>query len=205
MADPLAFWNKAARRYAARPMRAPESYEATLERVSAHLKPSDTVLEIGAGTATTALRLAPHVAHYIASDGAAEMVAIGHEKRAEAGLSNLTILRATPGDLPQDLPKPDVVLAFNLLHLLPNLSTDLKLIHALLPPGGLLISKTPCLSGRYRLLQPVVAGLKLFGKAPPVRFLSGRTLEHMLTQAGFAILETDDLPPPSRFIIAQRQ
>jgi hypothetical protein len=51
----------------------------------------------------------------------------------------------------------------------------LKEIFDLLRPGGLFISKTPCLGGVYRLLQPVLAALQLFGKAakagiPQTRF-----------------------------------
>ncbi|WP_342070622.1 hypothetical protein [Yoonia algicola] len=57
--DLPSFWNRVARRYAATPMRNQAAYEATLERISAHLKPTDPVLELGCGTQSTALRLSP--------------------------------------------------------------------------------------------------------------------------------------------------
>jgi SAM-dependent methyltransferase len=199
-----AFWNRIARRYATMPMRNPDAWEETLARVTAQLSHTDHLLELGCGTGSTALRLAPLVAAYTASDDAAEMVALTAERGADT--PTLRPLHARPGDssLP---PGPfDAVLAFNLLHLLPDLPGALAEAHALLKPGGLLITKTPCLGGRYRALWPVVATLRLFGKAPPLRFLTPQALERAITDAGFTIEARDDLPrkPPSRFLVARR-
>jgi SAM-dependent methyltransferase len=199
-----AFWNRIARRYAAMPMRNPDAWEETLTRVTAQLSNGDRVLELGCGTGSTALRLAPLVAAYTVTDDAAEMVALTTERGAET--PTLHPLHARPGDgsLPQG--PYDAILAFNLLHLLPDLPAALSEAHALLKPGGLLITKTPCLGGRYRALWPVVAALRLFGKAPPLRFLTPAALERAITAAGFTIEARDDLPrkPPSRFVIARR-
>lgn len=204
MSASVAFWNRAARRYAARPMRKPEFYEQTLARVSAYLEPTDTVVEIGAGTSTTALRLAPHVASYTATDYAQEMVEIGREKLADSSQTNLRILRAEPTNLPAELAHLNAVLAFNVLHLSTDLAGDLACLHNRLAPGGLLISKTPCLSGKYRLLWPIVTGMRLLGKAPIFRFISPRQLERRIEAAGFTLVECDDLPRPSRFIVARK-
>ena len=199
-----AFWNRVARRYAAMPMRKPETWEETLARTARHLHPGAQVLELGCGTGSTALRLAPHVAHYTATDDAAEMIAIATERAAD--LPTLHPLQARPGD--GSLPRGpfDAVMAFNLLHLLPDLPAALSEAHGLLKPGGLLITKTPCLGGPWLALWPLVRTLGLFGKAPPLRFLSPAALERRITAAGFTILERDDLPrrPPSRFIVARR-
>jgi len=202
--DQSVFWNRVARRYAAMPMRNPAAWEDTLARTSALLPPTGDVLELGCGTGSSALRLAPHVARYTASDDAADMVAIAAE--SGAATANLHTCHARPGDgsLP---PGPfDAILAFNLLHLLPDLPSTLSECHALLKPGGLLITKTPCLGGRWLALWPLVRALRLMGKAPPLRFLSPHRLETRITQAGFTILDRDDLPrnPPSRFVIARR-
>jgi SAM-dependent methyltransferase len=202
--DQAAFWNRVARRYAGMPVRNPAAWEATLDRVAARLSAADRVLELGCGTGSTALRLAPRVAAYTATDDAAEMIAIATERAG--GTPSLHPVEARPGDgsLP---PGPfDAVLAFNLLHLLPDLPGALAEAHGLLKPGGLLITKTPCLGGRYRVLWPLVRVLRLFGKAPPVRFLTPATLEGVITAAGFTIEARDDLPrkPPSRFLVARR-
>jgi SAM-dependent methyltransferase len=199
-----AFWNRVARRYAAMPMRNPDAWEETLARTARRLAPDAHVLELGCGTGSTALRLAPDVARYIATDDAAEMIAIARDRAADLGTPEP--LQARPGD--GSLPRGpfDAILAFNLLHLLPDLPAALSEAHAILKPGGLLITKTPCLGGPWLALWPLVRILGLFGKAPPLRFLSPATLEARITAAGFTILERDDLPrrPPSRYLVARR-
>jgi len=199
-----AFWNRVARRYAAMPMRNPEAWEETLARTAAQLAPDAHVLELGCGTGSTALRLAPHVARYVATDDAAQMIAIATERGA--GIATLQPLQARPGDGSLPGGPFDAILAFNLLHLLPDLPAALAECHARLKPGGLLITKTPCLGGPWLSLWPLVRVLGLFGKAPPLRFLSPAALERRIAAAGFRIAARADLPrrPPTRFVIARR-
>lgn len=201
-----AFWDRIARRYANMAIRNPEDYEATLEKVRSRLGPGDRVLELGCGTGTTALRLADAVGHYVASDYSPEMIAIAEEKRAAAKIGPLELCTAQLGDgsIPQG--PYDVVLAFNFLHLLPDRPLALTEIAQNLRPGGLFMSKTPCLGTPYRLFQPLLWSLRRFEKAPDFHFLSPSSLEREVTQAGFEIVESGDHPnrPPRRFIIARK-
>lgn len=200
-----AFWNGMARRYAESPVRSPENWEKTLARVAAHLSPGDRVLELGCGTGSTALRLASSVASYLGTDDASEMIEIAREKLDDDPIAGLRFAPGRTGD--GSLPEGpyDAVLGFNVLHLVPDLSATLAEARSLLEPGGLLITKTPCLGGNhFAALWPVVRLLRLIGKAPPVRFLSSRALEAAIGQAGFEIEERGDYPPPSRFLVARR-
>jgi 2-polyprenyl-3-methyl-5-hydroxy-6-metoxy-1,4-benzoquinol methylase len=202
-----AFWNGMARRYAASPMRSPENWEKTLYLTRARLSPGAEVLELGCGTGSTALRLAPHVARYTGTDDASGMIEIARERLAETPVAGLRFETGRTGD--RSLPDGpfDAVLAFNLLHLVPDLPTTLAEARGLLKPGGYLITKTPCLGGsRWVALWPVVGALRLVGKAPPLRFVSPRRLEAMIEAAGFGIEERGDYPrnPPSRFVVARR-
>ena len=70
------FWNKTAEKYAATPIKDMASYEETLTRTRGYLGPEDNVLELGCGTGTTALKLAPSVAHLTGSDISEGMIAI---------------------------------------------------------------------------------------------------------------------------------
>jgi ubiquinone/menaquinone biosynthesis C-methylase UbiE len=199
-----AFWNRVAHRYAAMPMRNPDAWEETLTRTKGLLSNGDLVMELGCGTGSTAVRLAPHVKAYTATDDATEMIAIATARGED--IASLKFAQARPGDgtLP---PGPfDAVLAFNLLHLLPDLPAALKEVHGMIKPTGLLITKTPCLGGIYQGLWPLVRTLQAFGKVPPLRFLSPARLEEMICEAGFDIKDSEDLPrrPPSRFIVARR-
>jgi SAM-dependent methyltransferase len=205
------FWDGAAARYARASVRDPAAYAETLARVRAHLSPGDRVLELGCGTGLTALALAPSVAAYDGRDVSGAMLAIARERLAAGAPASL---RFAPGDAggPVEGGPFDVVLAFNLLHLLPDLDRALAHIHAALLPGGRFISKTPCLAGRglslkYRALLAALPLIQRIGKAPGfVARLATDDLEARVAAAGFAIAESADLPamPPSRLIVARR-
>jgi len=204
--DPSAFWDRVARRYEKMSVRNPASYETTLGRVRAYLKPDHRVLELGCGTGSTALLLAPSVGRYTAVDTSAEMIAIAQEKLTTAALDNLVFDISHIGGGSSPVEQLDAVLAFNVVHLLPDRQAVFAEVWSRLLPGGLFISKTPCLGGRYRVLQPLVAALRLFGKAPKLAFLKPDTLHQDVMDAGFEIIEHGDYParPPSRFIVARK-
>ncbi len=201
-----AFWDGAARKYAQSKISDMEAYEASLARTRLHLHATDRVLEMGCGTSSTALLLASEVAHITASDISAEMIAIGKEKVWDAGISNVAPVQGVIGDPGLDGPF-DAILAFNLLHLLADPEAAIRQVYAQLPSGGRFISKTPCMAGKRWFLGPAVGALRLFGKAPSdVQFFKVSTLERMITEAGFEIVETGDYPRkmPSHFVVARK-
>lgn len=200
MTDP-AFWDRAAPKYALRPISDPASYEYTLGRTRAHLGKSDKVLEMGCGTGSTALWLAEHVGHMTATDISPGMIAIAQDKSIE--LTNLTfaVHDATPmaGEF-------DAILAFNLFHLVPDMEDRFRQIHAALPEGGMFISKTPCLRGGIKgvMIGLAVTVMRALGKAPYLRRFTGETLEEAITDTGFEIVECGDHPAPSRYVVARK-
>ena len=200
------FWDRAAPRYAARPIGNMEAYAHTLARTQSYLSATDHMLELGCGTGGTALEHAPHVVQITATDISPAMIAIAKAKPQPQPQSNITFLAAALGDGRMPAGPFDVVTGFNILHLLPDPAAGIRDIARLVKPGGLFISKTPCLAGRYSLLKPVIGAMRLVGKAPRVHFLSTAGLERAITQAGFEIIETGDFPksPPSHFIVARR-
>lgn len=202
MAGLADFWDDIAERYARDPVRNPDAYATTLSRARHWLHPSMQVLEIGCGTGSTALTLAEAVEEYTGADVSGEMIRIAEDKAQEAQVPNLsfTIAEATQVSGPWD-----AVLAFNLLHLLPDLPATLAHLRAQIPQGGMFITKTPCL-GHRPWFRPLVWGMQMLGKAPlHVNHLTPKGLERMILDAGFEILETGDYParPPSRFIVAR--
>ena len=210
-ADPARFWNRVAARYAKAPMRAPDAYAATLDRVRAHLDPGARVLELGCGTGTTAIRLADAVATITATDIAAAMLDIARGRAAEAGVTNVTFAHADAAEVVAGAPY-DAVMAFNLLHLLPDREAALAAIRRDLRPGGLLICKTICLaepgqSWKLRLaLAVALPVLQALGRAPRFAMLTVAGLEAEIAAAGFEIVETGNYPerPPNRLVVARR-
>ena len=207
-----AFWSKTARKYAADPISNMDGYLKTLERTKSYLKPEDNVLEIGCGTGSTALLIAPHVAKLTASDLAPGMIEIANEKLAEEGLEHVTFQVAEVHDQSKDGASNDAVLAQNLLHLVPDLDQALSHVASLTKPGGVFISKTVCapegFSLKFFLINRIAVPLmQAFGKAPSVNFIGSPELGHRIEAAGFEIVETIDQSGVllSRYIVAKRK
>ena len=188
--DDARFWDRKARKYAEDPIKDLAGYERTLDRTRHFLNNSDTVLELGCGTGTTALRLAPHFLRILATDVSGEMIAIARERASAQASENVEFTTATSDSVPAPSSAFDAVLAFNLLHLITDRTSFFKDIHRLLKPGGLFVSKTPCLSEMNPLIRLAVPVMRLAGMAPnAVAFFSATELERELTRAGFTIIE----------------
>jgi ubiquinone/menaquinone biosynthesis C-methylase UbiE len=188
IADDARFWDRIARKYANDRIADMAGYERTLERTRHYLKSDDTVFELGCGTGTTALRLAPSAGRIVATDISSEMIAIAREKAVAEGRLNAEFEVATPDAAPWPDGAFDVALGFNVLHLVVAREAALRGVHRLLKPGGLFISKTPCLK-EMSLVRLAVPVMQLIGKAPYVAVFSGEDLERELAAAGFAVVE----------------
>ena len=200
------FWDKVARKYAKRPIGNLPAYEATLDRVRSYLTPPDKVLEVGCGTGSTALLLAESVAQYTATDASPKMIEIAREKLASEGRATLDFVVAPMVEDRFASGTFDVILGFNILHLLPDLQGALARSHELLTPGGLFITKTPCLRQMGWYIRPLVAVMRLLGKAPALRYLSPSDLEAEIRRFGFEIAEARAFEGArlSWFIVARR-
>jgi ubiquinone/menaquinone biosynthesis C-methylase UbiE len=189
VANDAQFWDRGARKYAADPIADIAGYERTLERTRHYLKGDEAAFEFGCGTGTTALRLAPSVGRIVATDLSGEMIAIAREKAKAEGCSNATFEVARPEAAPWANESFDVAFGFNVLHLVAEREAALRGVHRLLRPGGVFISKTPCLKEMNPLIRIAVPLMQLIGKAPHVAFLSAEDLEHEIAAAGFEIIE----------------
>ena len=217
MQDTAKFWDGIAEKYAKSPIKDMDAYSYTLERTRSHLGPRDRVLELGCGTGSTALLIAPGVGEITASDVSPGMIAVGRRKAEAEGVGNIRFVAADVLDRGLGEGPYDAILAFNMLHLLPDLPETLARVNGLLKPGGHFISKTICRpvpgSGwtRERMFFTLMMGLlplmQMVGKAPFVRIARIAELEAAITGTGFEIIETGNYPaqPPRRFIVARKR
>lgn len=202
------FWDKVAAKYAAQAVSNPDAYEQTLERVVSYLKPTDRVLELGCGTGSTALKLAPHAGSILATDFSGGMIA---QADAKPSAGNVQFLQADAFSPTLKDGSFDLVMGFNLFHLVENVDAVMARAHGLLAPGGLFISKSPCLGERslglkFGILKRLIPVMQLVGKAPFVRFETIAELDAKIARAGFEIVETGNYPvrPPNHFVVARR-
>ena len=206
MPNAQTFWDNTAAKYAASPVKNQQAYEATLARTRSYLTKDDTVLELGCGTGTTALLLADSVKHIVATDISANMIDIAQEKATDQRATNVTFRQAELFEAARAERTYDVVMAFNLLHLVEDTEAAMRRFNELLKPGGLFISKTICLGESRMPWMAVIFVMRLFGFAPFVRSLKIAELEAMVADAGFQIIETGLYPAnrANRFIVAKK-
>ncbi|PZO50307.1 MAG: SAM-dependent methyltransferase [Alphaproteobacteria bacterium] len=183
------FWDRAARKYAASPIGDMEGYERTVAHARRYLKATDVAFEFGCGTGTTAVKLAPAAARYIATDISSEMIAIARERAVAESITNIEFAVGTADVAPYPDASFDAVLSFNVLHLIEDRAAALRGAHRMLKPGGLFISKTPALAEMNFLIRLAVPVMRAVGQAPYVAFFSNSELEREIVAAGFEIVE----------------
>jgi ubiquinone/menaquinone biosynthesis C-methylase UbiE len=191
IASDARFWDRTSRKYARSAIADQGGYERTLDRTRALLQSSDSVLELGCGTGSTALRLAGNAQHYLATDISAAMIAIAKEKHAAGPVPALVFRTATAEALSPDVARFNAVLGFNYLHLVRDVPGTLRCVHALLAAEGLFISKTPCVGEMNPLIRLAVPAMRAIGKAPHVSVFRATELCRQIQAAGFDILEIE--------------
>ncbi len=197
-----AFWDRIADRYASRQIKDIPAYEAMLAQAASYLHAGDSVLELGCGTGTMAIRLAEEVETYRATDFSDRMIEIARAKPAPANLK----LQVSTAETAFDGGPFDAICAFNLLHLVNDMPALLEQIHANLAPGGLLISRTWCFADLPLPFRVLFGALRLVGLFPPVTLLRGAELRQAIKASGL-VIELDMIfgtRPQNPFIVARK-
>jgi len=216
------FWDKTSQKYSKSAIADQEGYQRTLDKTLTFLQPTHSVLELGCGTGSTAIHLAreSRVGSYLGTDISSGMIAIANEKISPSAPTpenksgdnnpeappppppdnnnnnnNLRFQVATAEELVSapESEKYDVVLGFNYLHLVRDLPGTLKSISALTKPGGLFLSKTPCIRDMTlgMVLLPVMPLARAVGLAPFVGGFTSAELKRQMEAAGFEVLEME--------------
>lgn len=190
IASDARFWDRTSRRYAKSAVADPDGYARTLQRTRAYLKSGASVLELGCGTGTTARQLADGVRNYLATDLSSAMIAIAEEQLMDCPpMPSLSFRIATAEELTREDDRFDVVLGFNYLHLVRDVPGTLHDIHDLLEPGGVFISKTPCLGDMNPLIRlALLPAMKAIGIAPHANSFGASALQQRIIDSGFEIL-----------------
>lgn len=204
------FWDRFALGYAGGAIGDWAGYERSLVRCQELLGLSDSVLEIGCGTGSTALSLALGTGPYIATDIAPRMIAVANRRLAASPRPNLRFAVEDTDATASEAAGPfDAVLAFNLLHLLDDLDAATARCARVLSPGGLFISKTACLGEMNPLIPRLAVPLmRLFRLAPPVLSLRAADLVAACERQGLEVLAVERHASRSRdvrpFVVARK-
>ena len=201
------FWDKIARKYSKDDIKDKDGYQKTLDDTRKFLKRESSVLEIGCGTGTTALKLADSVNEMTATDISSNMIAIAKERAEEQNVQNVIFKKATLFDEGLEAASFDVILAFNLIHLLEDTESVMKRINELLKPGGLLISKTACLREKSWLWPIIAFVMGKVMRVGCVHCFSVAEFKELMARGGFDVVETyEQFPkPPRLFAVARKR
>jgi ubiquinone/menaquinone biosynthesis C-methylase UbiE len=197
------FWDRIAPSYSAQPIANPEAWQRKLAVHKALLRPQDTVLDVGCGTGSLCLELAPHAQRVHGVDFSAAMVAIARAKATADGAANVAFSQGTVDDLDA---QHDVVSAYSLLHLVPDLDEALARLFAATRPGGWFVSSTTTLGDGWIPYRPILAVMRWLGKAPSVLILRRAHLLARIAAAGFVDVRLTEVGADSTiaYVVARR-
>lgn len=192
MANPEKFWDFLAKNYDVG--EGDPSKREDLEIIHKYLQPEDAVLEFACGTGTLAIHIAGWVKEMHAIDVSGEMIARAERKAAEHRINNIHFAHTTIYEARYPNESFEVVMAFNILHLLKDAKEAVQRIIQLLKPGGYFISSTPCLGEKKsfvnHLLSPIFIVPSRIGIIPYINLFKTKELEDILAHENFKKVET---------------
>ncbi len=191
------FWDRLARHWDKPTEESEQTDTKVLARTRPYLKATDTVLDYGCAMGSVDLKLAATVRAIHGIDISSTMIAGAREAADARRATNVSFAKATIFDESLGRESFDVVLAFNIFHLLEDVPEALLRIGELLKPDGLLISVTPCLGEKGTLpVRAVMLLVSLAGRLrliPHVRRWKIGELRESMGAAGLVTVEIEEL------------
>ncbi len=196
------YWERHAKRYDRSTRFLAKPVPRMLELATASARGHKDVLEVAAGTGLLTTAIAPVVSSMIATDYAPAMIAQLEARLTAEGILNVTCRQADINQLPFRDRTFEVVIAANVLHLVPDLEQSLASLRRVLRPNGRLIAPT--------YLHGETLGASLLSRIfaltgfPGARRFDSSTLKTAIEAAGFrvATFETIRGPFPIGFVDA---
>jgi ubiquinone/menaquinone biosynthesis C-methylase UbiE len=201
------FWDKQANEYDKNESKFEQTYHKTVANTKQYLNNNDIVLDYACGTGITTNEITGYVKEIHAIDISAKMIEVAKRKAGERNIENINYEQATIFDERFKEESFNVILAFNILHLLEDTQEVLQRIYDLLKPGGLFISATACLGEKKSLLSILISLLSKIGIVPYTRHYTFSELEDLVTNGDFKIVEAEIVShsPPNYFIVAKKR
>ena len=206
------FWDNASKNYDKTEKRFEYIHSKSRENTKKYLENSNVVLDYGCGTGTTSCEIANHVKEIYAIDISPKMIEIAKAKAVDKKIKNVTFSQTDIFDEQHKKGSFDRILAFNMLHTIPNPKDVVQRIDELLKPDGLFISITPCLRDKMSFLVGLqirlVQILCKFGIIPvPIRRLKSSDLDDLIANGSFQAVDSEKIykGASSYFIVAKKK
>lgn len=187
------FWDKSAYNFFLEGEKEKQSYINIIDRIKKYLKTSDIVLDLGCGPGLISNEIADYVKFIYAIDISSKMIEIAKINADFRNIQNIDYAYSTIFDDKYKNGSFDIILAFNILHLLDDNQKTMQHINDLLKPGGLIISVTPCIGERI-FLNISISLLSFIGKIPKIKSFKANELKESISNRNFEIIENDRMP-----------
>jgi len=187
------FWDKSAYNFFIEGEKEKQSYINIIDRIKKYLKTSDIVLDLGCGPGLISNEIADYVKFIYAIDISSKMIEIAKINADFRNIQNIDYAYSTIFDDKYKNGSFDIILAFNILHLLDDNQKTMQHINDLLKPGGLIISVTPCIGERI-FLNISISLLSFIGKIPKIKSFKANELKESISNRNFEIIENDRMP-----------
>jgi 2-polyprenyl-3-methyl-5-hydroxy-6-metoxy-1,4-benzoquinol methylase len=199
------FWDRTAYYYDEEEKKDELTYRRFIEKAKKYLKVSDIVLDFGCGTGLVCNEIADNVKMIYAIDISSEMIEIAKKKAFGGKIQNINYVHTTIFDERFKSNSLEVIIVFNVLHLLEDSQKVIQRINELLKPGGFIISATPCMGERPVLNSLFSIGSKI-GITPKIKSFKISELEHFFIKENFEIIETGSMKQnsPQYLLIARK-
>jgi len=201
------FWDRAAKRFEGQMNEDEKAAIATLDLTRKYLQSSDIVLDFACAAGKYALEIAPQVKEVWGIDISGEMINAAKRNATDRDIANVQFMQTEINDPRLEDETFDVVLAYNILHLVEDPPRVMAKIRELLRPKGIFISVTPCLGAGGSIQTAFIKLMSLLGFVPKIHSFKSNEVEEMITNAHFDLLETlvlsDEIP--NVFLAARRK
>jgi SAM-dependent methyltransferase len=110
------YWARRAEGYRKFVQQSWEGRDPFIESILRHLRPEDTVLDVGAGTGRHAIPLARDAERVLAVEPSAAMLRFLREDADAEGLGNVDVIEGAWPDIAGDVPEADIVISAHVLY-----------------------------------------------------------------------------------------
>ena len=201
------FWDNRSKEYDKQENKYEHDYSKIIERTKKFLNLDDIALDYACGTGIITNKIADNVKEIHGIDISSKMIAVAKRKAAERKIQNATYTQSTIFNDGYKKESFNVILAFNILHLVEDSQKVMHRINELLKPGGLFISATSCMREKKTFIGILLFLLSKIRVIPHTKFFKFSELEGLIANGNFQIIETEDLhdTSPAYFVVAKKQ
>jgi 2-polyprenyl-3-methyl-5-hydroxy-6-metoxy-1,4-benzoquinol methylase len=191
------FWDKMSNSFEKEEKHPDKFHIKTINNTKKYLDINYIALDYGCATGNNTFEMADKVKKITGIDISSKMIEIANRKASERKIENVDFRKSLIFDERFEKQTFDVIIAFNILHLLEDNQKVIRRLNELLKPNGLFISTTPCLGEKKSFLMNFLSLFFLFlnktGLVPNTRRFKISELENILVDGNFQIIETEKL------------